>query len=39
MFQENLGRLRDLLVAVVPELPEERDCACATALGAARFEA
>ncbi len=39
VFQENLGRLRDLLVAVVPELPEERDCACATALGTARFEA
>ncbi len=39
VFQDNLGRLRDLLLAVVPELPEERDCPCATALATARFEA
>lgn len=39
VFQENLGRLRDLLLAVVPQLPEERDCPCATALATARFEA
>jgi 5'-methylthioadenosine phosphorylase len=39
VFQENLDRLRDLLMAVVPELPEERDCPCAAALATARFEA
>jgi 5'-methylthioadenosine phosphorylase len=38
VFQENLGRLRDLLFAIIPELPEERDCPCATALENARFE-
>ena len=38
VFQENLGRLRDLLFRIVPELPAERDCPCATALEGARFE-
>jgi 5'-methylthioadenosine phosphorylase len=38
VFQENLGRLRDLLFAIIPALPEERDCPCATALENARFE-
>ena len=38
VFQENLGRLRDLLFRFVPELPAERDCPCATALEGARFE-
>jgi 5'-methylthioadenosine phosphorylase len=38
VFQENLGRLRDLLFAILPELPERRDCPCATALENARFE-
>jgi 5'-methylthioadenosine phosphorylase len=38
VFQENLGRLRDLLFAIIPELPEERDCPCASALANARFE-
>jgi 5'-methylthioadenosine phosphorylase len=38
VFQENLGKLRDLLYRVVPALPAERDCPCATALEGARFE-
>jgi hypothetical protein len=39
VFGENLGRLRDLLFAVIAALPEERDCECATALANARFTA
>jgi 5'-methylthioadenosine phosphorylase len=38
VFQENIARLRDLLFAVIPALPAERDCPCATALQGARFE-
>jgi 5'-methylthioadenosine phosphorylase len=38
VFQENNGRLRELLFRVIAALPEERDCPCATALGNARFE-
>ena len=38
VFQENNDRLRDLLFAIVPNLPKERDCPCATALENARFE-
>ena len=38
VFEENLGRLRDLLFRVIPALPEERECPCATALQGARFE-
>jgi 5'-methylthioadenosine phosphorylase len=38
VFQENNARLRDLLFAIVPALPDERDCPCATALEGARFE-
>jgi 5'-methylthioadenosine phosphorylase len=38
VFQENNERLRDLLFAVIPALPSERDCPCATALEGARFE-
>jgi 5'-methylthioadenosine phosphorylase len=38
VFQENLGKLRDLLFRIVPELPAERSCPCATALEGARFE-
>jgi 5'-methylthioadenosine phosphorylase len=38
VFQENLGKLRDLLYRVVPSLPAERDCPCASALEGARFE-
>jgi 5'-methylthioadenosine phosphorylase len=38
VFTENNERLRDLLFAVIPALPIERDCPCATALTGARFE-
>jgi 5'-methylthioadenosine phosphorylase len=38
VFTENNERLRDLLFAVIPALPAERDCPCATALQGARFE-
>jgi 5'-methylthioadenosine phosphorylase len=39
VFQENTGRLRDLLFAANERLPEERTCECGTALANARFEA
>jgi 5'-methylthioadenosine phosphorylase len=39
VFTENNTKLRDLLFRVVPALPRERDCPCATALTGARFEA
>lgn len=32
VFAENTQRMRDLLLALVPALPAERDCACAHAL-------
>jgi 5'-methylthioadenosine phosphorylase len=38
VFTENNEKLRDLLLAVIPALPVERDCPCATALTGARFE-
>jgi 5'-methylthioadenosine phosphorylase len=38
VFAENNQRLRELLNAVIPALPAERDCGCATALEGARFE-
>jgi 5'-methylthioadenosine phosphorylase len=38
VFEENNSRLRELLFAVIPALPDERDCVCATALTGARFE-
>jgi 5'-methylthioadenosine phosphorylase len=38
VFQENIGRLRELLFKVVAGLPEERDCPCVSALATARFE-
>ena len=38
MFTENNEKLRDLLFALIPTLPAERDCSCATALSGARFE-
>jgi len=38
VFQENIGKLRELLFRVVAALPDERDCPCATALATARFE-
>jgi 5'-methylthioadenosine phosphorylase len=39
VFGENNARLRDLLFALVPALPEERTCPCATALAGARIDA
>jgi 5'-methylthioadenosine phosphorylase len=39
VFTENNEKLRSLLFAVIPELPAERTCACASALDGARFEA
>jgi 5'-methylthioadenosine phosphorylase len=38
VFSENNDRLRELLFAVIPALPVQRDCPCATALQGARFE-
>jgi 5'-methylthioadenosine phosphorylase len=38
VFNENISKLRDLLFKVIPALPEERTCPCATALEGARFE-
>jgi 5'-methylthioadenosine phosphorylase len=38
MFGRNIEKLRTLLDRIVPSLPEERDCPCATALQGARFE-
>jgi 5'-methylthioadenosine phosphorylase len=39
VFNENNARLRELLFAIIPALPEARDCPCATALSGATFEA
>jgi 5'-methylthioadenosine phosphorylase len=39
VFNENNARLRDLLFAILPEIPDARDCPCATALRGATFEA
>ena len=36
VFNENIARLRDLLFAIVPAVPSERACPCATALDGAR---
>ena len=38
VFDENLGKLRDLLFDVVAALPAERTCSCGSALEGARFE-
>jgi 5'-methylthioadenosine phosphorylase len=38
VFNENNARLRDLLLAVIPAVPAERNCPCATALTGATFE-
>ena len=38
VFTENNEKLRDLLLAVIPALPVERHCPCATALTGASFE-
>jgi 5'-methylthioadenosine phosphorylase len=37
-FERNNAKVRELLFASIPALPEERDCPCATALQGARFE-
>ena len=37
VFGENNAKLRDLLFAAIPSLPQARDCACATALEGATF--
>jgi 5'-methylthioadenosine phosphorylase len=37
VFQENTARLRELLFRTIGSLPDERTCACATALANARF--
>ena len=39
VFNENNEKLRGLLFAIVPNLPEARDCPCTTALEGAAFEA
>jgi 5'-methylthioadenosine phosphorylase len=39
VFNENNEKLRGLLFAIIPDLPERRDCPCATALQGAAFEA
>ena len=39
VFEENNAKLRDLLMALLPAIPGERSCLCATALSGARFEA
>jgi len=36
IFRDNLGRLRDLILRVIPTIPRERACLCATALQQAR---
>jgi 5'-methylthioadenosine phosphorylase len=38
VFTENNEKLRQLLFSVIPALPAERTCECATALTGARFE-
>lgn len=37
VFTENNDKLRDLLFALIPKLPVERDCPCFNALEGARF--
>jgi 5'-methylthioadenosine phosphorylase len=39
VFNENNARLRELLFAVIPRLPAERNCPCSSALEGAAFEA
>jgi 5'-methylthioadenosine phosphorylase len=38
VFEANNARLRDLLFALIPEIPNERSCICSHALQGARFE-
>ena len=39
VFEENNAKLKDLLMTLLPAIPGERGCPCATALTGARFEA
>jgi 5'-methylthioadenosine phosphorylase len=39
VFTENNAKLKDLLFALLPNIPGDRTCPCATALKGARFEA
>lgn len=38
IFNKNNARVRDLIFKIIPELPTERECACASALSGARLE-
>jgi 5'-methylthioadenosine phosphorylase len=38
VFEENNAKLRDLLFSLIPTIPSERSCICATALSGASFE-
>ena len=38
VFTENNDKLRELLFAVIPAIPTDRTCECATALSGAQFE-
>jgi 5'-methylthioadenosine phosphorylase len=38
VFNANNERLRQLLFSLIPAIPTERNCPCATALKGARFE-
>ena len=38
VFTENNAKLKDLLFALLPNIPGDRTCPCATALKGARFE-
>ena len=38
VFEENNAKLRELLLALLPTVPAERSCPCATALAGARLE-
>ena len=38
VFEENNAKLRELLLSLLPAVPSERSCPCATALAGARFE-
>ena len=38
VFDRNVANVRSLLFGVIPVLPAERDCECATALANARVE-
>ena len=39
VFDENMGKLRDLIVEIVNRLPAQRSCDCGTALKNARMKA